>query len=218
MSPRRAVSKRRTGEQRLRVIQKASELFRERGYHGVTVDDIAKAVGVSKLSVYYYLDSKEEILFEVHRMAHSAVLSSWRDAINSEGTATERLGLALRGNIEIICSEMSFTTSLLLHLYDLPASRRRSIVRMRDEVEKLAREVIRAGIDDGEFNPCDPALVTFAIFGAINFMPHWYSPKGRLGKDEIVNAFVDYLMRGLILSATRGDRDQAKSGLAVSKT
>ncbi len=197
MAPR-PPSKRRSGEQRLRIIRKAAELFRERGYHGVTVDDIAKAVGVSKLGVYYYLDSKEEILYEIHRMAHNAVLSAWRDAVDSEGSPGERLQRALRAYVEIICSEMSFTTSLLLHLYDLPSPQRRGIVKMRDEVERHARDLIQGGVESGEFHPCDPALMTFAIFGAINFMPYWYSPKGRLSKDQIVDAFVDYLMRGLL--------------------
>lgn len=194
----RPTSKRRSGEQRLRIIRTAAELFRERGYHGVTVDDIAKAVGVSKLGVYYYLDSKEEILYEIHRMAHHAVLNAWRNAAASEGSPAEKLSSGLRENVEIICSEMSFTTSLLLHLYDLPSSLRRNIVKMRDEAEGHARSLIQAGVDNGEFQRCDPKLMSFAIFGAINFMPYWYSPKGKLSKDQIVDAFVDYLMRGLL--------------------
>jgi NAD(P)-dependent dehydrogenase (short-subunit alcohol dehydrogenase family) len=85
---------------------------------------------------------------------------------------------------------------------------------MRDEYDALFRSIIRAGVTGGAFKAVDPNVIGFAIIGALNWMPHWFSQSGPLSKDEIGAMFADYLVGGLLAdgrpTARAGDRDGAR--------
>ena len=48
-----------------KIIEKSMELFREKGYHTTKVEEITKALGISKGNFYTYFNSKEEVLYEI---------------------------------------------------------------------------------------------------------------------------------------------------------
>jgi hypothetical protein len=59
------------------------------------------------------------------------------------------------------------------------------------------RQVLAEGIDGGTFAPADAKLLSFAILGAVNWIPRWYSPRGSATSQEIADRFADYLIAGL---------------------
>ena len=68
--------KRKKQDLRTLITQKAGELFGKGGYHGATVKQISKSLGISKPSIYYHFASKEEISFEFSRFAHNKALEA----------------------------------------------------------------------------------------------------------------------------------------------
>jgi TetR/AcrR family transcriptional regulator len=86
---------------------------------------------------------------------------------------------------------------VLLYEGALSASHYRHITEQRDEYERMMRGIIEAGVRSGVFVPCDPRLVGFAILGALNWIPRWYSPDGPRTPKEIAAAFSEYFVRGL---------------------
>ncbi len=59
------------------------------------------------------------------------------------------------------------------------------------------RRLIQEGMAEGAFAPGDPKLLTFALLGAMNWIPRWYDPRGSARSGEIAAAFADYLLAGL---------------------
>ena len=57
--------------------------------------------------------------------------------------------------------------------------------------------MITAGVESGQFGPVDVKLLSFAILGAVNWIPRWYKPNGPATSQEIADQFADYLLRGL---------------------
>jgi hypothetical protein len=86
---------------------------------------------------------------------------------------------------------------MLTDLESLTALQRRRYVAMRDRFEHGVRQMIREGIERGEFRKVDPRLAGFAILGAINWIPKWYDPRGALSAAEIADAFADFLVGAL---------------------
>jgi hypothetical protein len=80
----------------------------------------------------------------------------------------------------------------------LPAALRRKIVAKRDAYERAIRALVAEGLARGEFAPCDPALVTRAILGAMNWTARWFRPDGPQPVGEVAAALADYLTRGLL--------------------
>lgn len=189
---------RKKEELREKIAQKAGELFGQEGYHTVTVEQIAKSLGISKPSIYYHYGSKEEIFFEFHRIAHMRALKGIRDISESEESPDVKLRLALEYHIDLLSFEVSPGMVDLHWQFSLPKKYSAPIKKLRKEYDRLLRAIVEEGIKKGLFTDLDPMVVSFTIAGAINFLPQWYSSKGPLSRHQIKEIMVAYLMKGII--------------------
>ena len=88
-------------------------------------------------------------------------------------------------------------TALFLDLEALTPAHRRAVIARRDLFDRGLRQVLQDGMASGRFAPADAKLLSFAILGAVNWIPRWYSPNGSASSQEIADRFADYLIGGL---------------------
>ena len=74
---------------------------------------------------------------------------------------------------------------------------RAEIVRQRDRFEAKLRGFVREGIEDGSIIPCDPKLAIFSIFGAVNWVPKWYSDSGEWNNKQLAKGMSELLCRSI---------------------
>src|SRR5207244_997773 len=79
----------------------------------------------------------------------------------------------------------------------LPAPLLRRVIAKRDRFDRGIRRLLQEGMDAGAFAPGDPKLLTFAILGAVNWIPRWFDPAGPATSEEIGRVFAEYLVSGL---------------------
>ena len=79
----------------------------------------------------------------------------------------------------------------------LSGDRRAAILGRRDAYEQRFRDLIEAGMAGGEFELTDPVMASTTILSALNGIPSWYDPAGRLSPDQIADHFVDLVLRML---------------------
>ena len=183
------------------ILQAAAHCFNKRGYRGTTIEDIARELKVSKAALYYYVKSKEEVLFLCHQASLELGMEGLRRAEELGGTAAERLRTALQYFIEHTTESLKGYV-LLLEEGVLAPRLHRQVVRRRDEYEHRLRDLVREGVASGVFVPCDPKMVVFAMLGAVNWVQKWYSPDGDVAPKEIAKMFAAYLVRGLARERT----------------
>ncbi len=178
------------------VLRTAAQLFNEKGYAASTLDEVAERLGVSKPTVYYYVDSKEAILFE----CVSTGLTLLRDAIRAVdragGRAIDKLEAAMRQYAVIVT--MDFGRCVIRIGEDpLPPESRRKLRQVKAELDGEFREVIRQGIAEGTIAPCDPKLAAFTLAGALSWIGRWYRPDGGLDPQAIADQTIAVLLHGL---------------------
>lgn len=188
---------------RERILAEAARIFNRLGYHGATLDDVAKALGVTKAALYYHVANKEELLFQCCRVPIEIGLEGLRRALAQAGAPEEQLRLTLARYIEGMTDQLRGSV-VLLEEGTLSPEHDRWVKDARDEYERELRSIIARGIAEGVFVPCDPRVVGFAILGAMNWIPKWYHPDGSRTGHEIAEAFAAYLVRGL-LRAPKGN-------------
>ncbi|HET8646567.1 MAG TPA: hypothetical protein VFO85_13825, partial [Vicinamibacteria bacterium] len=88
-------------------------------------------------------------------------------------------------------------TALTLDLQALSPARLRRVIAKRDRFDRGLRDIVRAGMEAGDFGPGDPKLAAFAILGAMNWIPRWFDPRGPAGSARIGEAFADLALDGL---------------------
>jgi AcrR family transcriptional regulator len=181
---------------RVEILKSAAAAFRRLGYHGATVEEIAAALHMKKGNLYYYFRNKEEILFACHQYSLDRLLTLL-DEVERSGVAPEdKLRRLIVAFVHTILDELH-GTALFLDLEALSPAHLRTVIARRDRFDKGMREVLKEGIRSGTFIYADAKLLSFAILGAVNWIPRWYSPEGPSTSQEIADRFADYLIAGL---------------------
>jgi TetR/AcrR family transcriptional regulator, cholesterol catabolism regulator len=184
------------GGTRVEILKSAAAAFRKLGYHGATVEEIAAALHMKKGNLYYYFRNKEEILFACHQYSLDRLLGILDDIEHSGVSPEQKLRRLIGAFVHTILDELH-GTALGLDLEALSPAHLRTVIVRRDRFDKGMREVLKEGIRSGTFVYADAKLLSFAILGAVNWIPRWYSPDGPSTSEEIAEKFADYLIAGL---------------------
>jgi TetR/AcrR family transcriptional regulator len=180
-----------------RILAEAAGIFNRLGYHGARLEDVARALGVTKAALYYWVPNKEELLFQCCKVPIELGLEGLHRAQAQARTPDEQLRLALASYIEGMTDQLRGSV-VILEEGTLSPAHYGWVMAARDEYERLLREIIARGIAEEVFVPCDPRVTGFAILGAMNWIPKWYRPDGGRSGKEIADAFSSYLVRGLL--------------------
>ena len=186
----------RSEARRIEILKSAAAAFRRRGYHGASVETIARALRMTKGNLYYYFRNKQDILFGCHEYSLGVALSLLDDVRAKPLPPDEKLRRLIVGFVHLILDELH-GTALTLELQALPRPLLRRVVHRRDRFDRGLRELLQEGMDLGVFAAGDPKLLAFAVMGAVNWISRWYDPKGAAASDEIARVFADYLVAGL---------------------
>jgi AcrR family transcriptional regulator len=181
---------------RIDILKSAAAAFRKLGYHGATVEQIAAALHMKKGNLYYYFRNKEEILFACHQYSLDRLIDLLDEIGRTDLGARERLRRLIVAFVHTILDELH-GTALLMDLEALSPAHRKTVIARRDQLDHGMRRVLEEGTAAGVFAAGDPKLLSFAILGAVNWIPRWYKPEGPATSQEIADRFAEYLIAGL---------------------
>jgi AcrR family transcriptional regulator len=178
------------------VIRAAALEFNRKGYHNTSLDDIAARLEVTKPTVYYYVTSKEQLLFECFVAGVERIRAACREVRRLELPARERLNAVLRQYGEAVASEFGWCM-VRAEQDDLSPAMSRHVKALKSEIDQSIRRLIRDGVQDGSIHPCDPKMTAFALAGALNWIAHWYREDQSMSGAQIAEAFVTIFEAGL---------------------
>jgi TetR/AcrR family transcriptional regulator, cholesterol catabolism regulator len=169
------------------VVRAAGRLFADRGYHGTSMRDLGKELGLLGSSLYSHVSSKQDLLVEVVEEGARLFEESAAKALDSGGTAAARLEALIAGHLDVVVDNIDVARTFLNEARVLDADHRSKIIDARDHYEEGFRSVIREGIDDGSFaEDVDVDISSIFILSILNAIERWYRPEGRLGRDALV--------------------------------
>lgn len=178
------------------VVRAAAREFNRKGYHNTSLDDIAARLEVTKPTVYYYVTSKEQLLFQCFLAGVERIRSAFRDARALDVPARERLHAVLHHYGEAVASEFGWCM-VRAEDQDLSSGMSRHIKALKSEIDHGIRRLLREGVQDGSIEPCDPKMTAFALAGALNWIAHWYREDQSLSGAQIAAAFLAIFENGL---------------------
>ena len=180
------------------ILDAATKIFGENGYHATSMRNIAEAVQLQKGSLYHHVSSKQEILFEILEQALNLLITSLEEVTNQDLPPEAKLRQAMRAYLEMLTTNPELTSVLLLEHRSLKNERKAPHIAKRDHFEAIWREIIQEGVDAGHFNADDPAQVTRTLLGTLNWTITWYNPDGSLSPAEIADQSANIFLNGLL--------------------
>ena len=181
------------------ILESAAQVFRQKGYDGASMADIAEAVQLQKASLYHHFASKQEILLELLDKA-LVMVSDQMDLVMAKNLpADEKLRLAIRSYLSTLNEQGDLVSVLLLEYRSLDPEYQARHIPLRDKFEGLWRELIQEGVDTGIFSVDDLPVTVRGVMGAMNWSITWYKLDGRLSIEEIADIFANLFLKGLII-------------------
>lgn len=188
----------RAAERKMNILRVAARLFSEKGYHEATLEEIARELKYTKGSLYYYVSSKQELLFQCHELAMDLLLENIRKIRQSPLPPDQMLREVIKGHIETLVSEFNLITVALGSDYELEKEYAAAIIARRDQYEEIIAGIIQEGIEQQLFRPLPVKMVINLIMGAANWIGRWYNPRGPLSVQEISQFYAEYLVTPLL--------------------
>ncbi len=182
---------------RVAIIRAAARAFSEHGFHNTSIDMIARALKITKPTVYYYVANKEQLLFECFRAGLERIRTAMSRAERLPELASERLRLVISNYAQAIASEYGWCM-VRAEDQDLSPAMSAQIKALKSEIDQGIRRLLREGMRDGSIQRCDPKMTAFAIAGALNWIAHWYRQDQSLSPQQIAAAFSSIFYAGLL--------------------
>ncbi len=180
------------------ILKAATDLFSEKGYHEVTMEEIAEEMGVSKGTIYNYFSSKENLYLEILKESFEAIEALLHGEVENSDPAPLKLRKLLvtiftfyRRNLKVLRILSRDETHLLKEHFELTENWRTQRVR-------LYEKIIEKGIDEGSFVRQNPRLRALMLYGAVGavMVHHDFS----MDAGEVADAVFSQLASGLLIN------------------
>jgi TetR/AcrR family transcriptional regulator, cholesterol catabolism regulator len=180
------------------ILQAAAACFGEQGYRATTLEVIAERLGISRVTLYRYCPSKEELLIRVFERSIAIFQRGLQQICAQDVPAEEKLRQIIRHQIRLMADHRNFLSVFFSEEGNLPPEMARRARTERRVYDELIEGVIREGIEAGRLAPLPPKLLSFALLGMCNWLYQWYQPEGSLSADEVARIFITLVEQGYL--------------------
>ena len=191
---------------RAAVLSCAAKLFNTKGARSTTLADVASRLGLTKTSLYYYVATKEDLIYQCYdanmRQAHDQLD---RAKETHEG-AIECLMAFLESQINTTLRSLDGEGDFYAAPLEVASLKAEHREVLEEEYRRLLRRLIdllNRGIEAGQIRPCNPVITIRAIIGALDWSFYWLYEMPREQARGVVNALRDLLTHGLLSSPKR---------------
>lgn len=192
-------------KQKLREICRiAARVFYEKGYDGASMQDIAKAVGLTKAGLYHHVGSKDRLLFEIMNYGMDILDEAVLEKVKEIEDPMEKLRQTIAGHIDLVIRARDLEITVILHENrSLKGALRKKInARKRAYISYLEDLIAQVQEQTGQAPLISPGLAAFNLLGIINWLYQWYHPDGTIRQSELTEGCVEFFFRGLLGGAS----------------
>lgn len=177
----------------------AAQLFWKNGYAATTIRELAELLGVQKASLYYHIAGKEDLLYDICVESLGNIHGAVIEALADEGDAHARVRAMIHAHVASMLDDKEKHATMLTELKALSPDRRAAVVELRDEYERLAREVISEAQEAGVLRSDMTAKeLQLGLFNLLNWTIFWYRSGGGLAPEELAGKFESLFLDGAI--------------------
>lgn len=178
------------------LIAEAGLSFRLKGFHNTSLDDVAKALNVTKPALYYYVKNKDEILFECIIQGLNIGDQVLAEARRAQSSPLAVIEYFVRNYIVAMCREHG-AISVVNNMSSLSLPRQQQVAVRRRKFDLELRQLVRQAIALKELPEQDEKLAVFFFMGAVNSMTNWFQPEGSWSAEYVGDYYSQTIIAGL---------------------
>lgn len=180
----------RSEEKRAEILRRAADLFRRRGFFGSGMREIADAASMTPGALYYYFESKEDLLYACQELTLRRLLRTANEIVASNSQPNDKLRALVLAHLRHALGELGGSFAHV-EFHALDPERLAQVVAGRDRYEACWRTVL------GEMDSGNPKLQALTCLGALNWAAIWWRPDGEHTVHDVANSMAETLLTGV---------------------
>lgn len=180
----------RTEIRREQIFQIGAELFARQGYERTSLQEVAERLGLTKPALYYYFDSKQQLLFAIISFVMDKVYGDLAEIVSSNRTPLQKLEALIESYIDFFTAHPNELTILVVHEDSLEPELRAKFIDRQKEYKRSVLGIVKDILAQRGENDIDPTALTFALIGSMNWIFRWYDPTGRIPPKRLAKEFL----------------------------
>jgi AcrR family transcriptional regulator len=181
----------RSDATRERILSSAAKTLSVKGYAESRLVDIADTANLRPPAVYYYFDSRDDLIAEVMRVGQERVREHVEEAlaqIPSDGSALDKICAAVEAHLRVQLELSDFANAVTRNAGHVPPPVREALQHESDAYHDVWRKLLLEAVATGDLrSDLDPSVARMFVIGALNWATEWWSPERSID-DLIVNA------------------------------
>lgn len=173
------------------------DLFHKKGYFASSINDIARAAGIQKSSIYYHYSNKEDILFDILKTTMIDLDAYLEKRLKGIEDTEERMRTAIYSHTLFHMERQKEVIISDSEIRGLTVDNYKAIIKMRDEYDKKFQSIIKKGINEGVFTENDHKILSYAIITMCTAVSIWFNQRGRLSKESIAQIYTDFNLKAM---------------------
>lgn len=186
-----------------RVREAAVSLFAKNGYEATGIRDIAKEAGISLASLYGHISNKEDLLVWIMEGSLRRLHEGSVEALKGYTEPVDQIAVLVRIHVFSHAKRRQSAVVVDTEIRSLSGDKLKYIVGLRDDYERIWRDVIRQGALDGSFDVKEPKIGSLALLEMCTGVSHWFRSDGEFDLTYVSDVFVDSAL-GLLRAQRNG--------------
>lgn len=181
------------------IINRAAVLFKERGFRTTTLEQIADDFGVTRQAIYYYFESKNDILLSIIKSVLEKFNKAIVEALSENVPPHEKFLKVIKVHARITAENAAFIAVWHVELKQLPEKTAEKIHRSLLHYHKIMFDLYSQGVKEGRFRDIDPKIAVYTILGACQWSYSWYQTDKFPDPEDLAQEVVKLISKGFLL-------------------
>lgn len=193
-----------------KIMRAAKKLFCEKGYHATSLKDLAKEIGTTTSIIYYYFNSKEELLVRIYELELEESIDGLLEIANSAIPTTKKLADIIKYCAKLNMEKQSWAKIFFEEESALPSNFQKLIRNKKRQYNKVFEDIYSDGVKEGVFKPTpDLRVIVNSILGMYIWAYKWYMPGRGDDPEKIAQQMIDILTQGFLVSKEKALNEEA---------
>jgi AcrR family transcriptional regulator len=197
-----AESKRKKASKKELITRKASAMFREKGFPGTSMRDLAEVVGLEAASLYNHIQSKSEILQEIIFQIANDCNVHLNSLDDNEATNHKKIESLIRFHVQMMLNRFDDYCVMINEWIHLPEPYLTTFTTQRRNYVQKMEAIIEDGIREKEMKPIMPYVAMLTILSSVRGLEFWHRSGKKVSPQEIEDNMVNHLINGLSISTS----------------
>ena len=180
------------------ILSQAAHVFARKGFRGASIRDIARLTGVSLAGLYYYFQSKDELLFLIQKHCFELLTTCLEEKLQGVADPVEKVRILIGNHLEYFLSNMREMKVLSHEAESLNGEFLSEIERIKRRYYKICLGVVQELIDTGQMKELNPRTTVMSMLGMMNWIYNWYDPKRDGRAPDLARQMTEIFLRGIL--------------------